>query len=77
MAGLVTLGVSFALIFLLVAAVYGAVERKERTVFCLGVLLIIAGSSVGALTLLSPSLSGAISALGVLGIFGSTVPLLY
>lgn len=75
MAGVVTLGFSFAVIFLLIAAVYGAVERQERAVFCVSVLLIIAGSSIGALALLSPSVSGAISAIGVVGIFGSTVPL--
>lgn len=77
MAGFATLAFSFAVIFLLVASVYGAVERNERVVFCVSVLLIIAGSSIGAMTLLSPSISGVISAIGVLGIFGSTLPLFY
>lgn len=77
MAGFATLAFSFAVMFLLVASVYGAVERNERVVFCVSVLLIIAGSSIGAMTLLSPSISGVISAIGVLGIFGSTLPLFY
>lgn len=77
MAGFATLAFSFAVMFLLVASVYGAVERNERVVFCVSVLLIIAGSSIGALTLLSPSISGVISAIGILGIFGSTLPLFY
>lgn len=72
MVNLVTVGVSFVLMVILLISVAFAVTRRERFPFVLGVFLVILG-----LTFLPTQVGQAIVAgIGVLLVLAATVPLL-
>lgn len=76
MANLVAVGFGFLCMGVVLAMVFGAVERREKTVFVAGVVLLAAGPTLVG-TVSAPELLGGLVALvGFLAIASSTVPLL-
>lgn len=71
MTNAVVVGLGFAGMVVLVASVFGAVERRERYPFVIGIALVLVGLSV-----LSGMAGGLVALLGFVLVVASTVPML-
>lgn len=76
MANTLAVGFGFVIIGVVLLAVLGAVERREKFAFVAGVVLLIAGPILVGSRAVSATIGGGIALIGVLAIVAGTVPLL-
>lgn len=76
MASQLILAFAFGLMIILLGAVYGAVHERERSVYCIGIVLIVGGPLLGASMIVSQLIGTLLATLGAIGVAASTVPLL-
>lgn len=68
-------GLGLVLVLVLLLSVLGAVERRERVWFVVGVLLLVVGTSLAAGGSLAGALGAAMAVGGFVAIAASVVPL--
>lgn len=76
MASQLVLAFAFGLMLLLLGAVYGAVDERERALYCLGIILIVGGPVLGATMIVSQLVGTLLATLGAIGVAASGLVLL-
>lgn len=76
MASTLAITFGFVIIGVVLAAVLGAVERREKFPFVAGIVLIAGGPILAGSLSLPAAVGGVVAFVGFLAVAGSTVPLL-
>lgn len=76
MASSLVIGFAFALMGVLLLSVLGAVHRREKQAFVVGILLITAGQSLAGGTGSGATVGGIAALFGAIAVVAATVPLL-